>query len=116
MSSETSRLFFRLSGHVAVDDALREPFDDRRLADAGLADEHRIVLGAARQHLHDAANLLVAADDGIELALARRLGEVARVALERLILILGRLVGDAMRAAHGLERLEQRVVRRARRC
>ena len=101
--------------HVAVDDALRESFDDRRLADAGLADEHRVVFGAARQHLHDAANLLVAADDGVELALARRFGEVARVALERLILILGRLVGDAMRAAHGLERLEQRVVRRARR-
>jgi hypothetical protein len=44
-----------------------------------------------------------------------RLGEVACVALERLILIFGRLVRDAMRAAHGLERLEQRVVRRTRR-
>ena len=35
-------------GHVAVDDAPRETFDDGRLADARLADEHRIVLGAAR--------------------------------------------------------------------
>ena len=100
-------------GHVAVHDALRESFDDRRLADAGLADEHRIVLRAPRQHLNDAANLLVAADHRIELALARRVGEVARVALQRLVLILRRLVGDAMRAAHRLERLEQRLVRRA---
>ncbi len=38
-------------GHVAADDALRQAFDDGRLADAGLADEHRVVLGAARQHL-----------------------------------------------------------------
>ena len=33
-------------GHVARDDALREALDDRRLADAGLADQHRVVLGA----------------------------------------------------------------------
>ena len=67
-------------GHVAAHDAAGQPFDDRGLADAGLADQHRIVLGAARQHLDDAADLLVAADHRIELALARQLGEVAAVA------------------------------------
>jgi hypothetical protein len=76
-------------GHVAADDALRQPFDDGRLADAGLADEHRVVLGAAREHLDDAAHLLVAADDGIELALLGELGQVAAVAGERLVGGLG---------------------------
>src|SRR5689334_6512998 len=33
-------------GHVAADDTLREPLDDRGLADAGLPDAHRIVLRA----------------------------------------------------------------------
>ena len=33
-------------GHVAVDDPLCEPLDDRRLADARLADQHGVVLGA----------------------------------------------------------------------
>src|SRR5271166_4144059 len=56
-------------GHVAVDDALRQAFRDRRLADAGLADERRVVLGAPRQDLHDALDLRVAADDRIQLAL-----------------------------------------------
>ena len=55
-------------GHVALDDAAREPFDDRGLADTGLADEHRVVLRAARQHLDDAADLFVAADDRVDLA------------------------------------------------
>ena len=32
---------------VSVDDALREPFDDRRLADARLAEENRIVFRSA---------------------------------------------------------------------
>ena len=76
--------------HVAIDDAQRQTFDDRGLADAGLADQHRIVLGAARQHLDGAADLLVAADHRIELAVACRLGEVAGIFLERVIGVLGR--------------------------
>ena len=75
--------------HVAVDDALGQPLDDGGLADAGLADQHRVVLGAARQHLDGAPDLLVAADHRIELALARFLGEIARVFLERVIALLG---------------------------
>ena len=39
--------------------------------------------------------------------------EVAAVALERLDLLLGRLVGDAVRAAHVGERLQQALARRA---
>ena len=69
-------LVAQLIGHVALDDALGQAFDDGGLADAGLADQHRIVLGAAAQHLHDAANFVVAADDGIELAAAGLFGEI----------------------------------------
>ena len=38
-------------GHFAVDDALRQALDDRGLAHARLADQHRIVLGAPLQDL-----------------------------------------------------------------
>ena len=86
-------------GHVAVGDAQREAFGDRGLADAGLADQHRIVLGPAGEHLDGAADFLVAADDRIELALARRLGEVARELLERVVAVLRRLrIGGAAAA------------------
>ena len=37
--------------HVSGDDALGQPLDDGGLADAGLADQHRVVLGPPRQHL-----------------------------------------------------------------
>ena len=56
-------------GNVAAHDALGEPFDDGGLADARLADEDRVVFGAPREHLDDAADLVVAADDRVELAL-----------------------------------------------
>ena len=102
-------------GHVAGDDAAREAFDDGGFAHAGLADQHRIVFGAAAQHLDDAANLFVAADHRIELAAARQLGQVLGVFFQRLELAFGILVGDALRAAHGGERLQNGVVRGAER-
>ena len=63
--------------HVARDDALRQAFDDGGLAHAGLADQHRIIFGAPRKHLHHAADFFIAADHGIELAAPRLLGQVA---------------------------------------
>jgi hypothetical protein len=61
-------------GHVAVGDAAGEALDDRGLADARLADEDRIVLGATAEHLDDAPDLVVAPDDGVDLALRGRGG------------------------------------------
>src|SRR3546814_8953116 len=53
---------------VARDDALGKTLDDRRLADARLTDEHRVVLGTTRQHLHHPTDLGVAPDHRVELA------------------------------------------------
>ena len=75
--------------HVAIDDAQRQALGDGRLADAGLADQHRIVLGAARQHLDRAADFVVAADHRIELALAGLGGQVARIFLQRIEALFG---------------------------
>ena len=98
MSSDDQPAVAQRAGDVAGDDALGEALDDRRLADAGLADEHRVVLRAAAEHLDDAADLLVAADDRVELALLGALGEVDAEALERLEALLGVLVAHAVRA------------------
>src|SRR3546814_879425 len=95
-------------GDVAIGDAQRQSLGDRGLADAGLADQDRVVLGPAGEYLHGAANLLVAADDGIELARARDFGEVAGIFLERFIAVLGaRTVGGAA-AAQRVDGLVQR--------
>ena len=108
-SSATTRLSLQRLGDVARDDPLREALDDRGLPDAGLADQHGVVLRAAGQHLDHAPDLVVAADHGVELAAAREVGEVAAVALEDLVLLLGVRVGDALTAADLRERGEDRV-------
>src|SRR5689334_18820425 len=70
--------------HLAVGDARREALDDGGLADARLADEDRVVLGAAPEDLHDPLDLGLAADDGVELALGGELGQVAAELVEQL--------------------------------
>ena len=47
----------QLLGHVAVDDPLRQPLDDGRLADAGFANQRRIVLGPPGKDLHHPVDL-----------------------------------------------------------
>ena len=78
--------------HVAGHDTLGDALDDGRLADARLANEHGVVLGAAGQDLDGAANLVSTADDRVELAGAGKVADVATVLLQRLKLglVLGR--------------------------
>jgi len=86
--------------HVARGDPLGEPLDDCGLADAGFADEDRIVLRAPRQHLHHAPNFFVAADDRVDFPVAGARREIDAVLRERLKLILGVLRRDTVRSAH----------------
>ncbi len=76
------RLSRSSSGTLRVDDQLGQAFDDGGLADAGLAQEHGVVLGAAAEDLDDAFDLVLPADDRVELALAGQLGEVAAEAIQ----------------------------------
>ena len=85
-------------------DAAREPLRNRGLADAGLADEQRIILLPPAQHLNGAVDLGFAADQRIDLAVARLLVEVDAIGIERvaflLRLVTGFGVGLLVGAAH----------------
>ena len=76
--------------HIAVDDALRQAFYDGGLANTWLPDQYRVVFGSAREDLNGAPNLLVTADDRIDLAVAGCLSEITRIFFQRLIGILSR--------------------------
>ena len=63
--------------HVALGDALRQAFHDGGLADARLADQHRVVLGAAAEDLHHPLQFVIAADQRVERVVHGGLGQVA---------------------------------------
>ncbi len=75
--------------HFRLDDLAREPLGDRRLADAGIADQQRIVLLPAAEHLDRARDLGLAADQRIDPAVLRLLVEVDAISVERAFLFLG---------------------------
>src|SRR5258705_9931753 len=57
-------------------DALRQTFGHRGLADAGFADESRVVLALAQQDIDDPRDFGVAAAHGLEIAAARLRREI----------------------------------------
>ncbi len=100
-------LVLEQAGHIVLGDALGQALDHGGLAHPGLAHQHRVVLGAARQDLHDPLDLGLAADDRVEPVLLGVLGEVAAELVEHLgalaLLAFGRLLGGgaARRTAAG---------------
>ena len=70
-------------GHVAGGDAQGQAFHHGRLAHARLTGEYRIVLAPAQQDVDGLAYLALAADHGIELAVARQLRQVGGELVQR---------------------------------
>ena len=90
-------------GHLPVEDALGQALDDGRLADAGLADQHRIVLGAALQHLDGPPDFVIAPDNRVELALLGTFRQVDGVPGECLPVVFGVGIVDGFPAPGSLD-------------
>ncbi len=91
---------FENLGDIIVGDVLSEPLNDRRLADTGLTNEHRVVLGPADKDLNNPLDLLRATDHGIQLVLAGQLRQVPTVALQRPVFALSLRGGQTLPAPH----------------
>ena len=77
-------LVHEVLGHVAGCNLLSQALDDGRLAHAGVAQNERVVLGAARKNFHHTLDFLFATNYRVELAVARLLREVGRELLKRI--------------------------------
>ena len=112
-SSATTRLSLSDSGTSPATIRWARPSTTAVLPTPGLADQHRVVLGPAGQHLDHPPDLGVPADDRVELALAGAAGQVDPVLLQCLVGALRVLAGDPGGPADLLERGEQLVRSRA---
>ena len=84
--------------HVALHDALGQAFHDGGLADAGFADQGRVVFGASVENLDDPLDFHGAADDGIQLALAGRRRQIeAQLIRQRSLAVLVSGLAAALR-------------------
>ena len=96
-------------GHVVLRDAPGQAFGDGGLADTGLAHQQRVVLAPAAQHLDDTLDLVLAADQRVDLAVAGQLVQVLRELVQRRALGVAAffLLGLGTAALVGLGRLRR---------
>ena len=97
--------------NVPFRDPSGQSFDDGRFAHARFPDQHRVVLRPAGQHLHQTANLLFPSDHRIQVPFASELGQVLRVLVQGLVLVLRVLTGHALPAPHIFQGLQHIVLR-----
>ena len=76
-------LVFEVIRYIAGHNLLRQTLGNSRLADTRVADQCRVVLGTAGQNLNDAVDLVLTADDGVELTLASSTGQILTVLVQR---------------------------------
>ncbi len=91
--------------HAAFDDAPGQAFGNRGLADAGFADEQRVVLATSTQDLDRAFDLVLATDQRIDLADAGLLVEIDRELAKRIALRLVAPLAFLLGGFGGLARL-----------
>ena len=94
---------------IRLHDPLGQALRDRRLPDPGLTDQHGVVLGPARQHLHHTTDFLVTADHRIQLAVPGPLGQVYAEPLQRPVLLLRLGIRDPVRTPDVGQRRGQEV-------
>jgi len=101
--------------HIAAHDTLCKTLCNGGLANAGLTDQAGVVLGLTGQDADHVADLLITADDGVQLLLAGKIYQILTILLQGVVGLLGIVVGDALVAAHCCELLQELIFRDAER-
>src|SRR5205823_947420 len=87
---------FQTFRHIAGRNTIRDAFHDRRLSNARIADQYRVIFRPPREHLHDTPDFFLAADYRIELSFTGEIGEIPAVFFERLVSFFRVGVGHAL--------------------
>ena len=74
-------------GYISRRNSAGKAFNHSRLADASLTRQQGIVLPAAREDVYDLPNFVVTTGYGVQLALARLLGQIHSILFERVALL-----------------------------
>ena len=99
-------LVLQRGGHIPLDDPLGQAFGDGGFAHAGLADEDGVVLALAAEDANDVADLVIPADDGVQLVLPGPLHQVGAILLQSAVGLLGVVRSHPLVAPHRGEGLE----------
>ena len=91
--------------YFAVDDTLRQSFDDCRFTHPGFTNQHRVVFSTALKYLDGTTDLFITADHRVQFALFGTLGQIDGKFFQCLTLVFGTLIVHAFTSAHLFNRL-----------
>ena len=74
-------------GHFAINNTLRQAFNNSGFTHTRLTNQHRVVFGTALQHLNRTADFVVAADNGVKFTVTGALRQVECVFFQRIALV-----------------------------
>ena len=74
-------------GHFAINNTLRQAFDDGGFTHTRLTNQHRVVFGTALQYLNRTADFIITADNRVELTITGALSQVECVFFQRIALV-----------------------------
>ena len=96
-------LTFKRIGHIIGHNLLGEALHDGSLPYTGLPDDHRVILGASSEDLHNPFYLILTPDHRVQFTLAGEHGEVATVLLQSAVFTLCPGVGNPLSSADVLK-------------
>ena len=76
-------------GHFAIDNTLRQAFNNSGFTHTRLTNQHRVVFGAALQYLNRTADFVVTADNRVKLTVTGALSQVECVFFQSIALVFG---------------------------
>ena len=93
--------------YVSAHNPQRQPLGNGGLANARFTDQYRVVLGLAAQNTDHVTDLVITADNRVQLVVAGQFHQVGAVLFQRIIGFLGVVAGNAGCPTHGGQRLEE---------
>ena len=100
-------LILQIFRNIACDNSLRQSFYRCRLADTGLTDQDRIILGLSRKNKNSVADLIITADDRIEFLRSGFLHEIRTVFVQSIVCGLGIVGRHPLVAPHCAQRFQE---------
>ena len=90
--------------YFAVNNTLRQAFDDGGFTHTRLTNQHRVVFGTALQYLNCTADFIITTDNRVELAVSGALSQVECVFFQSIALVFGIRIVHVLSSSYRIDR------------
>ena len=90
--------------YFAVNNALRQAFNNSGFTHTRLTNQHRVVFGTALQYLNGTTNFIITTDNGVELTVSGALSQVECVFFQSIALVFSIRIVHVLSSSYRIDR------------